>query len=67
MFLNLEISKLYEHLVIQMKDDDGDFLLIESALHLPKWCKPENMDNRVSKVDCTHLSLLHKAYESIVI
>jgi hypothetical protein len=30
-----------------MKDSDGEFLLIESSLSIPKWLTPENSDNRV--------------------
>ena len=28
-------------------DDDGEFLLIETAFHLPRWLKPETAANRV--------------------
>jgi len=28
-------------------DNDGEFLLIEAALVLPRWLKPENSANRV--------------------
>lgn len=31
-----------------VKDEDGEFLLIETAHHLPKWLKPETADNRVT-------------------
>lgn len=44
----LEISKLYKNVIIQVKDNDGDFLLIEAANYLQSWAKPENTDNRVS-------------------
>ena len=30
-----------------MKDSDGEFLLIEASLTIPKWLTPENSDNRV--------------------
>lgn len=30
-----------------MKDSDGEFLLIESSLEIPKWLTPENSNNRV--------------------
>ena len=29
-------------------DNDGQFLLIEAAEHLPAWLGPENSENRVS-------------------
>ena len=30
-----------------MWDNDGEFLLIEAAYHLPRWLKPETAGNRV--------------------
>lgn len=43
----LEISKQYKELIIQVKDNDGDFLLIESANFLQSWANPESTENRV--------------------
>ncbi|CAH8636336.1 unnamed protein product [Heterobilharzia americana] len=43
----LEISKLDPGVVIRVVDEDGEFLLIECANHLPSWINPENADNRV--------------------
>jgi len=34
-------------LFIRVFDDDGEFLLIESAHHIPKWLNPETSFNRV--------------------
>ena len=34
-------------LAARIWDNDGEFLLIEAALHLPKWLKPEVASNRV--------------------
>lgn len=31
-----------------MRDNDGDFLLIEAANFLQSWANPENTENRVS-------------------
>ncbi|KNB42406.1 hypothetical protein JH06_4792 [Blastocystis sp. subtype 4] len=45
-YLALEISKRYDNLAIQLKDSDGDYLLIEAAQHLPDWMEPEVMKNR---------------------
>ncbi|CAB3251634.1 unnamed protein product [Arctia plantaginis] len=45
--LVLEISKLYPNLIIHIKDNDGDFLLIEAADNLQTWVNPSNTDNRV--------------------
>lgn len=42
-----EISKKFEDLIMQVCDEDGEFLLIEAADHLPKWLDPDNADNRV--------------------
>ena len=30
-----------------IQDADGEFLLIESAMHIPDWLKPETAENRV--------------------
>ena len=32
-------------------DDDGEFILIETAHYLPKWIKPETVINRVWNID----------------
>lgn len=32
-----------------IRDNDGEFLLIEAANELPSWVSPENADNRVSE------------------
>ncbi|CAH8562884.1 unnamed protein product [Schistosoma turkestanicum] len=42
-----EISKLDPSVIIQVTDEDGEFLLIECANHLPNWINPENAENRV--------------------
>lgn len=42
-----EISKKFPNLSIRVWDSDGEFLLIESAFHLPKWLNPETSTNRV--------------------
>jgi hypothetical protein len=34
-------------MMIQVWDNDGEFLLIEAAYHLPRWLKPESAANRV--------------------
>lgn len=36
--------------VVRVNDNDGEFLLIEAADHLPKWLGPETSENRVSFV-----------------
>jgi hypothetical protein len=46
-YLLFELSKKYPTLIISMKDSDGEFLLIEASLSIPKWLTPENSDNRV--------------------
>lgn len=41
-------SELAEHaLCISIEDEDGQFLLIEAADHLPDWITPEGVVNRV--------------------
>ncbi|XP_045766663.1 protein ecdysoneless homolog isoform X2 [Maniola jurtina] len=34
-------------MIIQIEDNDGDFLLIEAADYLPDWANPETTENRV--------------------
>ncbi|XP_039755299.1 protein ecdysoneless [Pararge aegeria] len=46
-YLILEITKIYKHLIVHIEDNDGDFLLIEAADHLPVWANPETTENRV--------------------
>lgn len=48
-------------------DNDGEFLLIEAALHLPKWLKPEVADNRIWLYDgAVHiLPLPSRAYPNL--
>jgi hypothetical protein len=52
------ISKLFPNVVIRcansgngancsIQDGEGEFLLIESALHIPDWLKPETAENRI--------------------
>lgn len=47
-YLVIEISKIFNELIIQINDNDGEFLLIEAADFLPKWLNPESAENRVS-------------------
>ncbi|WOG92128.1 hypothetical protein DCAR_0311387 [Daucus carota subsp. sativus] len=46
-FLLLQISKHFSTLSIRVHDSDGEFLLIEAAVHLPKWLNPNTSVNRV--------------------
>ncbi|KAL8038343.1 hypothetical protein ABFX02_11G101100 [Erythranthe guttata] len=46
-FLLFGISKTFPNLSIRVWDSDGEFLLIESAFHLPKWLNPDTSENRV--------------------
>ncbi|XP_051117160.1 protein ecdysoneless homolog isoform X2 [Andrographis paniculata] len=46
-YILFEISKAFPDLSVRVWDSDGEFLLIETAYHLPKWLKPETSDNRV--------------------
>ena len=41
------ISKKMSNILIDVVDEDGQFLLIEAANHLPKWIEPDRMNNRV--------------------
>lgn len=55
-----QISKRFQDIIIRyvqfvfvltdyysIQDADGEFLLIESALHIPDWLRPETAENRV--------------------
>lgn len=44
-----EISKKWTEAVIEIHDNDGQFLLIEAAEVLPGWLNPDNAGNRVSQ------------------
>ncbi|KAG8196185.1 hypothetical protein JTE90_007913 [Oedothorax gibbosus] len=46
-YLLFYLSERDKNLVIQIQDNDGDFLLIEAAEHLPKWLNPDTSENRV--------------------
>ncbi|XP_050351808.1 protein ecdysoneless homolog [Nymphalis io] len=46
-YLLLELTKKYPDLIIQIEDNDGDFLLIEAADYLPTWANPDTTENRV--------------------
>ncbi|ESN92140.1 hypothetical protein HELRODRAFT_194400 [Helobdella robusta] len=46
-YLLFEITRKFKHLIARVTDDDGEFLLIESADHLPNWLEPETAENKV--------------------
>ncbi|KDP29770.1 hypothetical protein JCGZ_18705 [Jatropha curcas] len=46
-FLLFLISGQFPSLSIRVWDNDGEFLLIEAAFHLPRWIDPETSSNRV--------------------
>ncbi|EGC39952.1 hypothetical protein DICPUDRAFT_25982 [Dictyostelium purpureum] len=50
-YILIEISKKFKNLIISVKDNDGEFLLIETSKTLPKWVKPTNTRNRVFIMD----------------
>lgn len=43
----LELTKRFNGLVGRVFDSDGEFLLIESANHLPNWVNPSKCDGKV--------------------
>eukprot|EP00965_Chrysotila_dentata_P254497 6211894-Pleurochrysis_carterae.AAC.1 len=45
--LLLQLSSEQRDLTICVRDNDGDFLLIEAAYCIPRWLSPENAANRV--------------------
>lgn len=44
--LLFKITKAFPSILARVWDDDGEFLLIEAALVLPKWITPETAKNR---------------------
>lgn len=46
-YLLMSITKRFPHAAVTVKDNDGEFLLIEAADFLPKWLEPETSENRV--------------------
>ncbi|KAI8838561.1 SGT1 protein-domain-containing protein [Chytriomyces cf. hyalinus JEL632] len=46
-FLLREITRKFDGLVASVTDNDGQFLLIEAADHLPQWLNPSNSANRI--------------------
>lgn len=46
-YLLLKITKLNNNITVRIVDNDGQFLLIESADFLPEWVDPEISDSRV--------------------
>ena len=43
----VEISRKFPECVVEVTDDDGQFLLIEAAESIPEWICPDNSDRRV--------------------
>ncbi|GMH33379.1 hypothetical protein BSKO_01213 [Bryopsis sp. KO-2023] len=41
------MTKYIPNLAAKVWDNDGEFLLIEAAFHIPKWLKPDDSNNRV--------------------
>ncbi|XP_076850683.1 protein ecdysoneless homolog isoform X2 [Brachyhypopomus gauderio] len=46
-FLLKRLTHTFSELAAAVQDNDGQFLLIEAAHHLPKWLDPESSENRV--------------------
>ncbi|GJJ68141.1 hypothetical protein EMPS_00487 [Entomortierella parvispora] len=42
-----EITKRIPGSIARVQDNDGEFLLIEAADHIPSWLDPDNSENRV--------------------
>lgn len=41
------IATQHDGLIVDVSDEDGQFLLIEGADHLPSWVQPDNADGRL--------------------
>ncbi|CAK7352260.1 unnamed protein product [Dovyalis caffra] len=59
-FLLFQISAHFPSLSIRVWDNDGEFLLIEAAFHLPRWINPETSANRVF-IRCGDLHIVPKS------
>ncbi|KAF9355227.1 hypothetical protein BGX34_010584 [Mortierella sp. NVP85] len=46
-FILREITKRIPGSVVRVHDNDGEFLLIEAADHIPSWLDPDTSENRV--------------------
>lgn len=46
-FLLVELSRTFPDAVVECWDSDGQFLLIEAAMHLPDWLDSDSSHNRV--------------------
>ncbi|XP_068183532.1 protein ecdysoneless homolog [Antennarius striatus] len=46
-YLLQQITAAFPELAARVKDNDGEFLLIEAADFLPKWLNPDSSENRV--------------------
>lgn len=49
-FLLIQLTKEFDNLIARIIDNDGEFLLIEAANHLPEWADPEICAKRVSNL-----------------
>ncbi|KAJ0178281.1 hypothetical protein K1T71_006104 [Dendrolimus kikuchii] len=47
LYIVLETTKLHPNIIVQIKDSDGEFILIEAADYLPQWVNPDTTVNRV--------------------
>lgn len=50
-YLLKRITRTFGQLAVSVQDNDGHFLLIEAAEHLPKWLEPDSSQNRVRRCD----------------
>lgn len=46
-YLAMEITREFPDVFVQLRDNDGEFLLIEAADHLEAWISPETATNRI--------------------
>ena len=47
LYLLIQLSIKFDNTVISIKDNDGQFMLIDAADHIPSWINPESIENRV--------------------
>lgn len=44
----MQLTREIDDLAVRVIDNDGEFLLIEAANHLPAWANPETCEKRVN-------------------
>lgn len=57
-YLLKEITRTFSDVAVVVYDNDGQFILIEAAEHLPKWLDPDSSENRVCIGNCNTSTMI---------